>query len=204
MSQKVKITIIEPSAIVRTGLVTLLKGLHNLHPDIYEVDDPTQVRSALGWQQPQLIVVNPAILGALSLAHIRRESPQTDTRIIALQTGLLDGAVLKCYDEVISLNDSADAVREKITRLVSEPDAGRHQDSLSLREKEVVACVVQGMTNKQIADKLCLSAHTVITHRRNISSKLGIHSTAGLTIYAIVNKLVDLDDARNIPGGDAA
>ena len=53
------------------------------------------------------------------------------------------------------------------------------------------------MTNKAIADKLYLSIHTVITHRRNIAAKLQIHSAAGLTIYAIVNKLVDLSDIRD-------
>ena len=57
-----------------------------------------------------------------------------------------------------------------------------------------MVCVVKGMTNKQIAERLCLSAHTVITHRRNIAGKLRIHSPAGLTIYAIVNKLVELDE----------
>jgi len=56
--------------------------------------------------------------------------------------------------------------------------------------------VVKGLTNKEIADKLCLSVHTVITHRRNIARKLQIHSPAGLTIYAIVNKLVELKDVE--------
>ena len=63
------------------------------------------------------------------------------------------------------------------------------QEVLSSREKEIITCVVKGMTNKEIADALYLSAHTVITHRRNIARKLQIHSPAGLTIYAIVNKL---------------
>ena len=53
------------------------------------------------------------------------------------------------------------------------------------------------MTNKAIADKLYLSIHTVITHRRNIARKLQIHSPAGLTIYAIVNKLVELSDIKD-------
>lgn len=48
------------------------------------------------------------------------------------------------------------------------------------------------MSNKQIADHLCISTNTVITHRRNIARKLQIHSAAGLTIYAIVNNLVDI------------
>ena len=69
-------------------------------------------------------------------------------------------------------------------------------DALSQREKEILACVVKGKTNKETADALCLSVHTVITHRRNIARKLQIHSPAGLTIYAIVNKLVELSDIK--------
>ena len=63
---------------------------------------------------------------------------------------------------------------------------------LGEREKEVIVALVQGMSNKQIADHLCISTNTVITHRRNIARKLQIHSAAGLTIYAIVNNLVDI------------
>lgn len=70
------------------------------------------------------------------------------------------------------------------------------QEALSAREKEIIACVVKGMTNKETAECLCLSIHTVITHRRNIARKLQIHSPAGLTIYAIVNKLVELADIK--------
>jgi len=66
------------------------------------------------------------------------------------------------------------------------------QEELSDREKEVLTLVVQGLINKEIADKLHLSLHTVLSHRKNIAKKLNIHSTAGLTIYAIVNKLVDI------------
>lgn len=67
-----------------------------------------------------------------------------------------------------------------------------NNEALSEREKDVVISMVQGMTNKEIADHLCISINTVITHRRNIARKLQIHSPAGLTIYAIVNNLVDI------------
>lgn len=66
-------------------------------------------------------------------------------------------------------------------------------ETLSEREKDVVVGVVRGLTNKEIADKLFIAPNTVITHRRNIARKLQIHSIAGLTIYAIVNKLVELE-----------
>ena len=66
-------------------------------------------------------------------------------------------------------------------------------EELSEREKDVLIQVVKGLSNKEIADVLCISMHTVISHRKNIARKLNIHSTAGLTIYAIVNKMVDLN-----------
>ena len=68
--------------------------------------------------------------------------------------------------------------------------------SLSDREKDIVICVAKGMANKEIADKLFLSVNTVTTHRRNIAKKLAIHTPAGITIYAIVNKLVTLEDVN--------
>lgn len=76
---------------------------------------------------------------------------------------------------------------------VPEGSAGT-EELLSDREKDIVVCVAKGLSNKEIADTLCLSVNTVTTHRRNIARKLSIHSSAGLTIYAIVNNLVDLKD----------
>ena len=69
-------------------------------------------------------------------------------------------------------------------------------EALSDREKDVIISLVQGMSNKEIADHLCISVNTVITHRRNIARKLQIHSPAGLTIYAIVNNLVDISAVK--------
>jgi regulator of cell morphogenesis and NO signaling len=81
-------------------------------------------------------------------------------------------------------------VTVKISNMIKQsPD---NSEALSDREKEVIVSLVQGMTNKEIADHLFISVNTVITHRRNIARKLQIHSPAGLTIYAIVNNLVDI------------
>lgn len=67
---------------------------------------------------------------------------------------------------------------------------------MTQREKEIICCVAKGMANKEIADKLCLSIHTVTTYRRNISAKLHIHSSAGLTVFAILNNLIDINDVN--------
>ena len=91
-----------------------------------------------------------------------------------------------------------DQLKEKIEKLFKTPldDLSDETNSLSIREKEIISCIVKGLTNKEIAEELFLSTHTVISHRRNIARKLEIHSTAGLTIYAIVNKLVELDEIK--------
>ena len=83
---------------------------------------------------------------------------------------------------LLYVDDSAIQVPDKV------------QEVLSDREKDVIVCVTKGMSNKEIADALFLSVHTVTTHRRNIAQKLQIHTTAGLIIYAIANKLVNIED----------
>ena len=67
---------------------------------------------------------------------------------------------------------------------------------LSAREKEILVCVAKGMLNKEIADKLCLSIYTVITHRKNITRKIGIKTVAGLTVYALLNGLIDMSTVQ--------
>lgn len=83
-------------------------------------------------------------------------------------------------------------VSVKISKMISQENS----EQLSEREKDVVICIVQGMSNKEVADHLFISVNTVITHRRNIARKLQIHSPAGLTIYAIVNNLVDISSVK--------
>jgi regulator of cell morphogenesis and NO signaling len=87
-------------------------------------------------------------------------------------------------------------VTRNISDMVFKAGTGQNPDALSDREKDVIISLVQGMSNKEIADHLCISVNTVITHRRNIARKLQIHSPAGLTIYAIVNGLVDISSVK--------
>ena len=118
-------------------------------------------------------------------------------KIVSLICTVVDANQLKGYDESINLFDDLDAVAHKISTLMNvNEEEDSDQNSLSQREKEIIGCVVRGMTNKEIAEQLFISVHTVITHRRNITRKLQIHSAAGLTIYAIVNKLVELSEVK--------
>lgn len=81
-----------------------------------------------------------------------------------------------------------------VTHHAHEDERNSESGLLGRREREIIAAVAKGLSNKEIADLLCISVHTVATHRRNISSKLQIHTPAGLTVYAILNGIVDLKD----------
>jgi len=65
---------------------------------------------------------------------------------------------------------------------------------LTVREKDVIRLIAMGYANKEIADRLNISIHTVISHRKNITEKLNIKSISGLTVYAIMNSLIDIKD----------
>lgn len=94
---------------------------------------------------------------------------------------------------ILEKQQDVDNVSVKISNMLGTAD---NSETLSEREKDVIIGVVQGLTNKEIAEKLFIAPNTVITHRRNIARKLQIHSTAGLTIYAIVNQLVDISSVE--------
>ena len=113
---------------------------------------------------------------------------------VALVTSYVDKNVLKYFKEIIELNDNKQKVINKILNLLNNNDETASQNEsvdLSNREVDVLVCVAKGMTNKDISDMLNISVHTVITHRKNIVKKTGIKSVSGLTVYALLNNLVE-------------
>ena len=105
-------------------------------------------------------------------------------------------AVLQLEEEVIKHQEDRNSSKKVVEEVPEKEVIKTAQDDLSQREKEIICCVVKGMSNKEIAENLFISIHTVITHRRNIARKLQIHSPTLLTVYAIVNKLVDISEVK--------
>ncbi|MDY6121757.1 helix-turn-helix transcriptional regulator [Porphyromonas loveana] len=189
-----KVAIAEPNVMLRLGMEAMLKKLARYKVQTLDITDSIdQIFDQLSLQGVDILFVNPIISGlSLSSAY----TPDRRIRTVALVSSLIDSASLKGYDDVMFSFDSMDRLSYILDKMLSvtTEDVTPESQTLTAREKEIVVCVVKGMTNKEIADALFLSIHTVITHRRNIAKKLEIHSTSGLTIYAIVNKLVELDE----------
>lgn len=194
-----KIVVAESSVIIRSGVSAVLRRIPNLDIHPVEVNSAEGLGHYANLHQPDIIIINPALDGWFNLPAFKAEHPRlAGVKYIALISSVTNNNVLKEYDERFSICDDLDIITAKLNSLLrnDEEEKDNESDTLSQREKEIVTCVVKGMTNKAIAEKLFLSIHTVITHRRNIARKLQIHSPAGLTIYAIVNKLVELSDIK--------
>lgn len=103
---------------------------------------------------------------------------------------------------IIHISLSKEEIMERIQKLLDAQPQDQNESqlfNLSPREKTIVRLVSLGYTNKQIAEELFLSAHTVITHRKNIGHKLGIKSVSALTVYAIVNNIITIEEVNSNP-----
>lgn len=193
----IKIVIAENSLILRSGISAVLKRLSDYTFSINEVSNMDAFMLFSRLHRPEIAIINPLFLGGVSIANYKRDNP--DTKVVALVSGYFDNKTLSDFDGSISIFDDLDTVNDTISSVlhIEEDDDNIETEQLSQREKEIIGCVIKGLTNKAIAEKLSISIHTVITHRRNISKKLQIHSSAGLAIYAIVNKIVEIQDIKS-------
>ena len=200
-SNQLIIAIVEPSVIIRTGISAVLKRVPGYRIQPVEIITIDSMNHYLNKHKPDILIVNPSFWGYFDIAKIKVETDNAKLKCIALVYSAIDENLLRNYDDRISIYDTVDQLKEKLDKLfnTSLTENADEQNTLSVREKEIITGVVRGLTNKEIAKSLFLSTHTVITHRRNIARKLEIHSTAGLTIYAIMNKLIELDDIKQNP-----
>jgi DNA-binding CsgD family transcriptional regulator len=193
MSKQIKIAIAESSDVIRAGIISILKRM-NFQILFFEIKNLQQLRLSVAHHNFDILILNPILTGFSSPQQLKKEFCKSGgIKIIALQSVLCENSLMSQYDESVSIFDSNEQIISKLKKTISS-ESDISSECLSSREKEIVGLVVKGLSNKQIAQKLNLSIHTVITHRRNISTKLDIHSTSGLTIYAIVNKLIEIDD----------
>ena len=143
-----------------------------------------------------IIIINPAVVDYNERFNIRSYFGKENVTIVALTQESYEESVLRQYNGCIGIYDSAQRIAQKLKSAVEEATQTPKSDinELSTRERDILTAVAKGRTNKEIADEFNISIYTVISHRRNISQKLGINSIPGLTVYAIMNKLVDMTD----------
>ena len=191
-----RVVIISPSALIAKGLEQVLRDLGEFEvAGIFQEPGEGIFRTL----EPDAVVLDLGSVGVSSRAHVRaRLTEMTDAALLALITGPVDGEELHQWDGVIGLLDAPSTIVRKLRgALEGRSETPRSEgEELTPREKEILVCVAKGMLNKEIADVCNLSIHTVITHRKNITRKTGIKTVAGLTVYALLNNLIDMNSVE--------
>lgn len=192
------IAVAESTEMVRTGLTAMLTRLSDPRVTVTEVSSLPALHDLMYTREPQIIVVNPLFEGRFSPRQFKQRHQQSSVILWALLTHYIDPTQLTHYDQSIGIYDTSDNIATLLRSLItaSQNEAEDEGNTLSQREREVLVGVAKGMTNREIAEQLFLSIHTVITHRRNITRKLQIHSASGLAFYALTNGLVSASDLK--------
>jgi DNA-binding CsgD family transcriptional regulator len=185
------------SYLLRKGVVTILNRLTGVTV-IREFEAAAPLQKFIQTRNRDLLVLSQSMFE--KSGHLLFNEGDLQERTIILTQGKLTEAEggLPSIDS----GDNKENIMNKIQDLMEAqpftPDES-YQLNLSPREKTIVRLVSLGYTNKQIAEELFLSAHTVITHRKNIGHKLGIKSVSGLTVYAIVNNIITIEEVNSNP-----
>lgn len=196
MNRPVRVVIAEPSAMVCAGLRAILDEAGGF-VTAGVVTEPSMLDERLRILDADIAIINPSILDFRSSRNLRLSVPSLqEMRVVALVYGVFDDESLRQYDAVIKIVDAPSSIVGRLRRL-TEMESEHLSDGgyeLTDREREILISVARGRTNKKIADEHNISIHTVISHRKNITRKTGIKSVAGLTVYALLNNMIDQND----------
>jgi DNA-binding NarL/FixJ family response regulator len=195
--KKYRTVIIEPSEIIQEGLKLLLEK-NPLFQVTACFTDLQSFENKPIKNDFQIILFNPAIQfhKTINLRSLFANYP--NVYVIAILYQYVYAETLQNIDGVLDIYDEGWKIPKKILKIIetTQPKDEQSADNIELsdREKETLIALAQGLTNKEIADKLHISTHTVISHRKNIVRKTGIKTVSGLTLYALFNNLISQDD----------
>lgn len=156
------------------------------------------IETTLANKNIDVLLINPILTfsNGKGIKSLKKNYPYL--LIGCINMNMLDNNTILLYDFILNIYDSSNQMLSVIKKQmdlkqVSNTD-NDEDEALSERESEVLLQIIKGHTNKQIADILHISVHTVISHRRNVMIKTGIRSQAGLALYAVSKSLISLDD----------
>lgn len=192
MPKNIHIIVVEASPILSEGLSGILRksGLTHQLSLVAALEDIELINAK---RKCDLIIISPSYIQNNIKSFNTLRSNYSPAKWLGLVYAYHDPKSLSMFDATITLSDTPEFINTTISNLLlkpQQPGQNSSQEILSERETDVLKLVATGMANKEIADKLNISTNTVISHRKNISQKTGIKSVAGLTLYAVVQRLI--------------
>jgi len=195
--EKLNVIIATESYVVNQGFHLIFNKLRQSHV-VDKVDSISELSTILKKEKIDLILLSTKLIHDYELNDLFKTITKNQTQVIAYISNENNGSENQnIFTESIHTHDSKETVLRKLNNIMDQilgKNSENESSDLSEREKDILKEVAQGLTNNEIADKLFISAHTVITHRKKITKKLGIKSVSGLTVYAIINGLIEMED----------
>jgi len=191
------------SYLIRKGMVSILDHINGI-VILQEFNNTGTLAAYLLKQSVDFIIISQSLFDASADLFINNPVLLEKTILLSDElpgTKTMGESSPQVFTS-IHLQEEKEKIVEKIQGLLERDDLKNgdlNTVELSPRETTIVRLVSMGLTNRKIADQLFLSAHTVMTHRKNISSKLGIKSVSGLTVYAIVNNIITIEEVTSLP-----
>lgn len=188
------IVIIEHSNIIKEGLSNILSK-HKIAHKICSFDSFDSINNNICNCEFSIIITNPScIIENIPKTKKHYNIPEK-TNFIALVYSYIEKDIINSFSDAIYIDDTPSVIINKIQSCLNSNNQ-IIKNPLSKREIEILKMLVKGLTNKEVAIILCLSVHTVVTHRKNIMEKTAIKSLSGLAVYAIVNGIMDIQDIK--------
>lgn len=189
---KCRVAVITSSEIVRRGITSIIKSFFNI--EVIQLTSASGLKD-LGSHNKSGLLVFSHSLTRESFNEVHSFDKNDTIRIITITEEQRMDPELSLQKGNIHLNADPFEIRKVVPDFLKTAPArsGKNTEgnALTQREKEVLILVASGLSNKVVAARLFISIHTVISHRKNLTEKLGIRSAQGLTAYAIINKLID-------------
>lgn len=192
---KINIIIAEPFPVIYEGLYHILSST-KYNYTLFKCTNLNDIQHIQLGKPIDIVLMNPVLVQNNTEAFSKLKSAMDQTKWIGLVYAYFTPQLLSMFNGVIQISEPSNVIIATIQKYIDSEqlsDAGTQQ-FLSERELEVLKLLVTGNSNKEIADQLFISAHTVISHRKNISLKTGIKSLSGLTIYAVIQNIISIDN----------
>ncbi|MFW5759431.1 MAG: response regulator transcription factor [Cyclobacteriaceae bacterium] len=187
------IVVLEPSKIIYEGLyASMSKSEYDY--SFYYVDSLDELETLMVKRDISIVLINPGIIQNRLKEFTNLKKKYSVTRWIGIIYAYYDNSILKQFDNLYSISEDVSKIIRIINKYCNNKASSKQQNGqLTEREIDVLKWLAKGLSNKEIADKINVSIHTVNTHRKNIMDKTSIRSLAGLTVYAVSKGVISLD-----------
>ncbi len=198
MNQTKKVIVISNAFLLSSGIQNLLLEIRGMLVEHVFTGSEKRLIDKIISIKPEYVIIDPYSITNILIKIVRELREESDIKVIGLVSSVTDKKVASLFSYTLDTECNKYDLVETLKKIVGphKKSDSENEQVLSKRETEILRTLVLGLTNQEVANKLFLSIHTVMTHRKKITRKLGIKTVSGLTVYALMNNIVDIREVE--------